>query len=135
MSSAFVVSELAAAGFDPETVERIRAILGQAAVPDEQPIAAGPVQIDPRTRRVTLNGERVVLAQKEYELLRELAQEPDRVFTKDELLRSVWGFRSNGRTRTLDSHASRLRRKLRAADPAMQLVVNVWGVGYRLLDS
>ena len=62
-----------------------------------------------------------------------LASEPRRVFTKDELLRDVWGFRSQGRTRTLDSHASRLRRKL---DPdATRFVVNCWGVGYRLIDG
>ena len=52
------------------------------------------------------------LANKEFALLRALASEPRRVFTKDELLRDVWGFRPEGRTRTLDSHASRLRRKL-----------------------
>ncbi len=57
------------------------------------------------------------------------------MFTKDELLRTVWDFRSSGRTRTLDSHASRLRRKLRAVDAGAELVVNVWGVGYRLLDA
>ena len=58
--------------------------------------------------------------------------EPRRVFTKEELLRDVWGFRSMGRTRTLDSHASRLRRKL---DPdAGAYVINVWGIGYRLID-
>jgi len=55
------------------------------------------------------------------------------VFTKEELLREVWGFRSLGRTRTLDSHASRLRRKLQAACDG-RFVINVWGVGYRLLD-
>jgi DNA-binding response OmpR family regulator len=54
------------------------------------------------------------------------------VFTKEQLRREVWGFRSLGRTRTLDSHASRLRRKLAAAG-AGSVVVNVWGVGYRLL--
>jgi DNA-binding response OmpR family regulator len=55
------------------------------------------------------------------------------VFTKEELLREVWGFRSQGRTRTLDSHASRLRRKLSAAGG--DFVRNVWGVGYSLLDG
>ena len=59
-------------------------------------------------------GEPVRLSAKEYDLLVALAEEPDRVFRKDELLRDVWGFRSLGRTRTLDSHASRLRRKLNA---------------------
>ena len=53
---------------------------------------------------------------------------------KDELLRDVWGYRAASRTRTLDSHVSRLRRKLRVAGSGAELVVNVWGVGYRLLD-
>jgi DNA-binding response OmpR family regulator len=56
-----------------------------------------------------------------------------RVFTKEELLRQVWGYRSLGRTRTLDSHASRLRRKLQAVADG-PFVINEWGVGYRLLD-
>ena len=60
--------------------------------------------------------------------------DPTRVFTKEHLLREVWDFRSLGRTRTLDSHASRLRRKLGAASPE-SFVLNVWGVGYKLLDS
>ena len=73
------------------------------------------------------------LANKEFSLLRALATDPTRVFTKEELLRDVWGFQSMGRTRTLDSHASRLRRKL---DPeAGRYVVNCWGVGYRLIDA
>jgi DNA-binding response OmpR family regulator len=55
------------------------------------------------------------------------------VFTKGELLRDVWNYRVAGRTRTLDSHASRLRRKLREAGSQATLVENVWGVGYRLL--
>jgi DNA-binding response OmpR family regulator len=134
MSNAFAFSELAAAGFDAEAVERIRAVLGAPVEVEGQPLAAGPIRIDPRTRRVTVDGRRVLLAQKEYELLSELARDPDRVFTKEELLRSVWGFRSAARTRTLDSHASRLRRKLRSAGCDTRLVVNVWGVGYRLLE-
>jgi DNA-binding response OmpR family regulator len=55
------------------------------------------------------------------------------VLTKEELLRDVWGYRSLGRTRTLDSHASRLRRKL---DPEhSRFVHNCWGVGYRLIEG
>jgi DNA-binding response OmpR family regulator len=89
--------------------------------------------VNPWTRRVQVGGREVRLANKEFALLRVLASEPRRVFTKDELLRDVWGFRSKGRTRTLDSHASRLRRKL---DPeAARYVCNCWGVGYRLLDT
>jgi len=61
----------------------------------------------------------------EFSLLTTLASDPRRVFTKDELLRDVWGFRAPGRTRTVDSHACRLRRKL--SEHGAQAVVNVWG--------
>ena len=96
-------------------------------------VEAPPLRIDTRTRDVRVGGRRVQLAQKEYELLLCLAREPERVFTKGELLRDVWNYRVAGRTRTLDSHASRLRRKLREAGSTETLVENVWGVGYRLL--
>jgi len=55
------------------------------------------------------------------------------VFTKDELLRSIWGYRAAGSTRTLNSHACRLRHKLAARGD--RYIVNVWGVGYRLIDG
>ena len=74
------------------------------------------------------------LSAKEFDLLVALAEDPERVFKKEELLRDVWGFRSLGRTRTLDSHASRLRRKLNLNGEAAY-VVNVWGVGYRLVPG
>jgi DNA-binding response OmpR family regulator len=93
---------------------------------------AGAIVADLATRTVTVSERPVPLAGKEYELLLKLLTDPGRVFTKEQLLRDVWGFRSLGRTRTLDSHASRLRRKLGAAG-AGSVVVNVWGVGYRLL--
>ncbi len=93
----------------------------------------GPLQVDLAGHEVRLRGRRVELSQKEFSLLRALSAEPGRVFSKEELLRTVWGFRSMGATRTLDSHACRLRQKLgRDGD---RLVVNVWGVGYRLVDG
>ncbi len=92
---------------------------------------AGDIEVDCATRRVTVRGESVALAGKEYELLVKLASDPTRVFTKEQLLRDVWGFRSLGRTRTLDSHASRLRRKL-ARPGAGPFLVNLWGVGQRV---
>jgi DNA-binding response OmpR family regulator len=82
-------------------------------------------------REVTLGGMRVDLSAKEFSLLATLASEPERVFTKRDLLRIVWEFRSPGRTRTLDSHASRLRQKLAAVGDD-GWIGNVWGVGYRL---
>jgi DNA-binding response OmpR family regulator len=114
---------------------RIRAVLRRAipAVPDR--LEAGKLVVDRRTRGVTVGGEPVSLAGREYELLVKLATEPERVFTKEELLREVWGFRSVGRTRTIDSHASRLRRKLSSANGGGEWVVNVWGVGYKLTET
>ncbi|MBA3330721.1 MAG: response regulator transcription factor [Actinobacteria bacterium] len=118
-----------------ELLARIRAVLRRSGSPPAAEwIEAGEIAIDRATRWVTVRGQRVALAGKEYELLLELASDPTRVFTKEQLLRDVWGYRLVGRTRTLDSHASRLRRKLGSAGEG-PFVVNVWGVGYRLLDS
>jgi DNA-binding response OmpR family regulator len=116
-----------------ELLARIRAVLRRTSPPDHELLSAGPIDVDRATRRVTVSGRPAPLAGKEYELLLKLMTDPERVFTKEELLRDVWGFRSLGRTRTLDSHASRLRRKLRDAAEG-RYVHNVWGVGYRLLD-
>jgi DNA-binding response OmpR family regulator len=117
-----------------ELLARMRAVLRRSARGSPDRVRVGELEIDRPTRRVTVAGERVVLPTKEYELLLKLAAEPHRVFTKEELLREVWGFQSLGRTRTLDSHASRLRRKLNSTGRG-PFVVNVWGVGYRLLGD
>ena len=95
-------------------------------------LRVGELEVDPVTREVRLRGRLVQLSSKEFALLRALAAKPTRVYTKDELLRDVWGFRSLGQTRTLDSHACRLRAKLGVDGD--RWVVNVWGVGYRLVD-
>src|SRR5437868_3126830 len=115
-----------------ELLARIRAVLRRTALPAHELLVAGPIRVDLATRGVSVRGVRVPLAGKEYELLLKLMSDPARVFTKEQLLREVWGFRSLGRTRTLDSHASRLRRKLSAAGSG-PFVVNGWRVGYRLL--
>ena len=117
-----------------ELVARIRAVLRRTQPAPGRVVTAGAIEVDTATRRVSVAGERVALPGKEYELLVKLAGDPHRVFTKEELLREVWGFRSLGRTRTLDSHASRLRRRLaRPGQPPY--VQNVWGVGYCLLGD
>jgi DNA-binding response OmpR family regulator len=96
-------------------------------------LRVGALEIDPEAREVTVHGTRVELSQKEFALLRALAADPTRVCTKEELLRTIWGYRSLGRTRTLDSHACRLRGKLCACGG--RWIVNVWGVGYKLVDG
>lgn len=117
-----------------ELLARIRAVLRRTRRESADRLTAGDVVVDRVARLVTVCGQRVDLSGKEYDLLVTLAPEPLRVFTKDELLRDVWGFLASARTRTLDSHASRLRRKL-SKNGAGPFVTNVWGVGYRLLDA
>lgn len=112
-----------------ELLARIRATLRRGEL---APVVIEPVPglvIDPMAHLVTLDGEPVAMPKKEFAMLHLLASEPARVFTKAELERKIWGS-SNGNSRTLDAHASRLRGKL-----GRHLVVNVWGVGYRLVDA
>ena len=116
-----------------ELLARIRALLRRSAPVNGEVLEAGELVVDRRTRRVIVRDRLVSLSAKEFDLLAKLASEPNRVFTKEILLREVWGFRALGRTRTLESHASRLRRKLNVTEDD-RYVVNVWGVGYRLLD-
>jgi DNA-binding response OmpR family regulator len=118
----------------PELRGRVAALLRRA---DRRRRASrvrvGRLELDPASRSVTVAGHAVELTQKEFALLRVLAAAPTTVHTKDDLLRTVWGFRSRGTTRTLDSHACRLRAKLGADGD--RFVLNVWGVGYRLVDD
>ena len=86
----------------------------------------------PPSREVLMRGRRVELSQKEFSLLRTLASDPTKVWSKEELLRPSGGFGRSGSTRTLDSHACRLRQKLGVEGD--RFVINVWGVGYRLID-
>lgn len=96
-------------------------------------LRVGPLRIDPLARQAWLRGTQLELSKKEFALLRVLASDPTRVFTRDELLRGIWGYTTIGKTRTLDSHAYRLRRKL--GEGGDQLLINVWGIGYRLMDG
>lgn len=96
-------------------------------------LRVGSLLVDPTTRTVKVADRKVDLSAKEFSLLQKLASEPHRVWSKQELLKLVWGYESFGRTRTVDSHASRLRRKLGGGTG--NYVVNVWGIGYRLIDE
>jgi DNA-binding response OmpR family regulator len=96
----------------------------------------GPLEVNALARQAWIDGRPVPLSSKEFSLLQTLAREPMRVFGREELMTTVWGWGGSAaagyRTRTLDSHASRLRRKLAAH--GANYVINVWGVGYRLVD-
>jgi DNA-binding response OmpR family regulator len=113
---------------------RLEALLRRARTrPRLGQLRVGALELDPMSRDAWVDGTAVRLTNKEFALALRLATEPTRVFTRAELLAEVWGFQSAGATRTLDSHASRLRRKLSLG--SRRFVVNVWGVGYRLLDG
>jgi DNA-binding response OmpR family regulator len=117
----------------PELRARIAAVLRRRAERREGPLRVGELVVDPARREAWIGQRAVKLSNKEFSLLRVLATDPHRVFSKRELLGQVWGYRTPAKTRTLDSHASRLRRKL---DPEHgRYIVNCWGVGYRLLDG
>ena len=110
-----------------ELVERIRTVARRPPV-----YRAGELTVDEESRIATLGGRRSSSRTRSSRCSPVLASEPDRVFTRTELLREIWDWPPHTRTRTLDAHASRLRRKLRAFDPATPWIDNEWGVGYRL---
>lgn len=89
------------------------------------------LSIDPGSRLVLVDGQSVYLTPKEYELLYQLAKSPNRTFTREELLNSVWGYDYFGDARTVDTHINRLRDKLAKISGRTSFVATVWGVGYK----
>jgi DNA-binding response OmpR family regulator len=116
----------------PELLARIGALLKRVSrVANRDQLRVGDLVVNTLSKQVTVAGTVVPLSVKEFQLLATLAVDPERVFSKRELLETVWEFKSHGRTRTLDSHASRLRQKLGAVSER-PWIVNVWGHGYRV---
>jgi DNA-binding response OmpR family regulator len=116
----------------PELVARVRALVNRRRKSPAEVLRVGQLVVDVARRSASYAGEPLPLAAKEFGLLVELAADPGAVRTKQELLLRVWDCPSSLRTRTVDSHASRLRRKLVAAGAPADPVVNCWGRGYRL---
>jgi len=114
---------------------RVRAVLRRGgATASYEPVVVGDLVIDERSRTVTLAGEPVELARKEFDLLLALAQRPGEVVTKRELLADVWRQAYGGSDRTVDVHLSWLRRKLGETAAEPRYLVSVRGVGVRLVD-
>ncbi len=89
------------------------------------------VTLDPSRRRVQADGSEVALTSTEFDLLAHLMGRPGRVFTREELLGSVWGYAAHGGTRTVDVHVAQVRGKLGDASPlARDVIRTVRGVGY-----
>ena len=116
-----------------EMLSRIKAVLRRASDRGEADVLKiGPVVLNDREHTVTVDGEKVALTLKEYDLLRLLMAEPGRVFDRDALLRAVWDTDYAGETRTVDAHIRSLRIKL---GPAGDYIGTVRGVGYRLEEK
>jgi DNA-binding response OmpR family regulator len=118
--------------FSPrELTARVKAVLrraGRAGSSDgADVIAVGAVTLASGAREVHVDGDEVVLTQREFDLLEYLLRHPGRVVTRDQLLESVWGFRAPGETRTVEVHVAQLRKKLRQPD----LIRTVRGLGYK----
>ena len=89
------------------------------------------LQINKDSRQVFVNGKEVVLAQKEFELLLYLAQNPNRVFSREELFERVWGLDALGDNATITVHIGRIREKIESNPSNPQYIETVWGAGYR----
>jgi DNA-binding response OmpR family regulator len=121
--------------FSPrELVARVKAVLRRTAgiaSAGEAPRQVGVVTLDPGRRRVQADGVEVLLTSTEFDLLAYLMQRPGRVFTREELLASVWGYAAHAGTRTVDVHVAQVRAKLdEASSLARDVIRTVRGVGY-----
>lgn len=127
--------------FSPrEVVLRVKALLRRASTtkfletePSSKNVLVFPhLTIDHDAHRVMVDKKEVSLTPKEYELLLFLAHSPDKVYSREELLKDVWNYEFFGDLRTVDTHVKRLREKLnRVSEHAANMIVTVWGVGYK----
>lgn len=121
-----------------ELIARVKAILrraelSQASATEERgEVEIGCVAIDPTTRGATIRGKPIDLTAREFDLLLHFATHPGRVFRRLELLDSVWGYGHDGYEHTVNSHINRLRSKIESDPAHPELIVTVWGVGYKM---
>ena len=115
-----------------ELLARIRAVLRRTGEKKGELHEYGGIQVYPDSRRVTVNGSEVSLTSKEFDLLTALISQPEKVCTRSQLLSTVWGYISDGESRTVDVHIKTLRQKLGEAG---QLIETVRGMGYKIGGS
>jgi DNA-binding response OmpR family regulator len=119
---------------------RVRALLRRAAAPrrtgaDGEVLVAGELRLDPARRTVQVAGKPVQLTYVEFELLRAFVSSPGRVFSREMLLRALWGDSAYREPRTIDVHVRHLREKLERDPREPEYLLTVRGVGYRFRDS
>jgi DNA-binding response OmpR family regulator len=125
-----------------EVEARIKSVLRRARAAatagddkDETPIVRGSLRVDPVRREVTIADKHIDLTPKEFDLLRLFAANPGRVFPRKYLLEKIWDYSYEGYDRTIDSHINRLRAKIEDNPENPQLVLTVWGIGYKFTDA
>jgi len=116
-------------------LRRARAAAAASDGRDESPIVRGQLRVDPVRREVTIADKHVDLTPKEFDLLRLFAANPGRVFPRKYLLEKIWDYSYEGYDRTIDSHINRLRAKVEENPENPQLVLTVWGIGYKFTDA
>jgi DNA-binding response OmpR family regulator len=116
-------------------LRRARAVIANGDGKDETTIVRGSLRVDPVRREVTIAERHVELTPKEFDLLRLFAGNPGRVFPRKYLLEKIWDYSYEGYDRTIDSHINRLRAKIEENPDNPQLVLTVWGIGYKFTDA
>lgn len=116
-------------------LRRVRAATKSDGTSEESLIVHGRLRIDPAKREVNVGERQVELTPKEFELLRLFATNPGRVFPRKYLLEKIWDYSYEGYDRTIDSHINRLRAKIEDNPDNPQLVLTVWGIGYKFSDE
>lgn len=101
-------------------------------IPKSKVIQIRGLEINKDSRQVFINNKEISLAQKEFELLLYLAENPNRVFSKEDLFEKVWGLDSLGDTATITVHIARIREKIESSPSNPQYIETVWGAGYKL---
>ncbi len=124
--------------FSPkELVARIRAVLrrAEATIGGGETIRTGQIEIDIPKRRVTVRGDDVELTSTEFDLLVTLARQPGRIYTRAQLLDAIHGVSFESYERSVDAHVKNLRRKIESNPRKPELVLTVYGVGYKFTDA
>lgn len=116
-------------------LRRARNVKEQDGLGSEAPIAHGKLRIDASKREVTIGERQVELTPKEFDLLKLFASNPGRVFPRKYLLEKIWDYSYEGYDRTIDSHINRLRAKIEDNPENPQMVLTVWGIGYKFSDE
>ena len=123
-----------------EFIARVKAILRrveaiQKEIGSDSDISVGELAIEVSKRKVSLEGDRIELTPKEFDLLHLLASHPGKTYTREQLLNILWGYQYNGYEHTVNSHINRLRSKIEPNISDPKYILTTWGVGYRFNEE